>query len=256
MLNRIKNTLAEIEREEGVRILYACESGSRAWGFPSANSDFDVRFIYIRPKADYLRLDEPRDVIERPIVDDLDINGWDLRKTLRLFQKSNPTLMEWLDSPIVYREETGIAQGLRSMTQEYYQTAAACQHYLSMAKINLKASLQGDLVSTKKYFYALRPLLAIQWIKNGWGPAPTAFHTMMERLPLDPTLLAEIHRLMELKKAGDELGQGPRNAILSDYLEQEIARQINDSNQIPKQPTDTNKLNKFFLDSLEIAWNK
>ncbi|MFM7592353.1 MAG: DNA polymerase beta superfamily protein, partial [Isosphaeraceae bacterium] len=105
----IREKLDEIEIEERVQILYACESGSRAWGFPSIDSDYDVRFIYIRQSLDYLCLDEPRDVIERPIVGDLDINGWDLRKTLKLFYKSNPTLMEWLLSPIVYLEKSSVA---------------------------------------------------------------------------------------------------------------------------------------------------
>ena len=148
---RIKTTLADIEQQENVRVLFACESGSRAWGFPSANSDFDVRFIYVRSQADYLRLDEPRDVIERPIVDDLDINGWDLRKTFKLMLKSNPTLMEWLGSPIVYREEPAIASKIRQIAPDFYNPTVAHSHYFSMARTDFR-SLQADEVSTKRYF--------------------------------------------------------------------------------------------------------
>lgn len=254
MQNRILSSLADIEREEGVRVLFACESGSRAWGFPSANSDFDVRFIYVRPQADYLRLDEPRDVIERPIVDDLDINGWDLRKTFKLMYKSNPTLMEWLGSPIVYHEEPAIAVKIRRIAPEFYSPVAAHSHYFSMAKTNFRASLQGEEVSTKKYFYVIRPLLAMMWIEDGRGPVPTEFQTMLEQLPLDPPLVAETLRLMDLKKAGDELGKGPRIAILSDFLEQQLTRRQENPPTLPKQNSDLNRLNQLFLEIIGQVW--
>ena len=100
--------LDAVEREEDVRVLYACESGSRAWGFASPDSDYDVRFIYVHRPDWYLSIVDRRDVIERPIVDEYDLSGWELRKTLRLFRKSNPPLIEWLGSPIVYRERTAM----------------------------------------------------------------------------------------------------------------------------------------------------
>lgn len=78
MRETILSKLDEIENRENVRILLAVESGSRAWGFASRDSDYDVRFIYVRPKEDYLRLEKTKDVIELPIEGELDINGWDL----------------------------------------------------------------------------------------------------------------------------------------------------------------------------------
>ena len=78
MKNPIINRLQELEAENNVKILYACESGSRAWGFPSATSDYDVRFIYLRPVEWYLSIEQKRDVIEYPVENDLDISGWDL----------------------------------------------------------------------------------------------------------------------------------------------------------------------------------
>src|SRR5438045_8726086 len=124
MEERIKAALTEIERDEGVRIFYACESGSRAWGFPSADSDYDVRFLYVRPRDWYLSVDveRKRDVIERPITDELDVSGWDIRKALMLLKKSNPPLLEWLGSPIIYRETLTIADRLRSLLPAYYST--------------------------------------------------------------------------------------------------------------------------------------
>ena len=101
ILREIKSRLEKVQSEEEVKILYACESGSRAWGFPSNDSDYDVRFIYIRKPEFYLSIDEERDVIEKPILDDIDLSGWDLKKTLKLFRKSNPPLLEWFQSSIV-----------------------------------------------------------------------------------------------------------------------------------------------------------
>ena len=253
MQHRILETLAEIEQQENVRVLFACESGSRAWGFPSANSDFDVRFIYVRSQADYLRLNEPRDVIERPIVDDLDINGWDLRKTLKLMLKSNPTLMEWLGSPIVYREEPAIASKIRQIAPDFYNPTAAHSHYFSMAKTHMR-SLQADEVSIKKYFYALRPMLAMFWIEANRGPVPTEFQTMLEQLPLEASLVAEVNRLMELKKSGDELGRGPRIAILSEFLEKELAHRQENPIVLTKTAPDMEKLNRLFLEILGEIW--
>jgi predicted nucleotidyltransferase len=120
METAIKQALHIIETQKQVRILYACESGSRAWGFASHDSDYDVRFLYVHPASTYLRMDSPRDVIERPIVDDLDINGWDIFKALRLLRKSNPPLLEWLFSPIVYLENSTSIEDLRKISRQFY----------------------------------------------------------------------------------------------------------------------------------------
>lgn len=111
---RIDTTLVDLEIRENIRILWAVESGSRAWGFPSPDSDYDVRFVYVRPLEWYLSLNPGRDVVELPIVDELDVAGWDLRKALRLLVKANPALLEWLSSPIVYRA-TAEVEGLRTL---------------------------------------------------------------------------------------------------------------------------------------------
>ena len=160
----IIQNLSDIEHAENVRIFFACESGSRAWGFPSADSDYDVRFLYIRPVEWYLSILEDRDVIEKPISGDLDINGWDLKKALGLFRKSNPPLMEWLGSPIVYRETGTIAQRMRDLAPTFYSPISSTYHYLQMARRNFREYLHGEQVWVKKYFYVLRPLFAVQWL--------------------------------------------------------------------------------------------
>lgn len=131
MKELIQEKLREIEQREECRILLAVESGSRAWGFASPDSDYDVRFIYMRPEKAYLRLDRTRDVIEVPINDELDINGWDIDKTLRLLHKSNPTVFEWFSSPIIY-QTSALADQFRPIMQKYFSSKAGLWHYLHM----------------------------------------------------------------------------------------------------------------------------
>ena len=175
MKNIIVNKLNEIEQKENIKILLAVESGSRAWGFASTGSDYDVRFIYVRKPEHYLRLEKTRDVIELPINDELDINGWDLDKTLRLLYKSNPTLFEWFSSPVVYRK-TGFSDRIAPLLKEYFTPSNSIYHYLGTAKSNYVAYIRGkEEVKAKKYFYALRPLLVCRWIIKRQCPPPILF---------------------------------------------------------------------------------
>ncbi|WP_426449664.1 nucleotidyltransferase domain-containing protein [Paenibacillus sp. S-38] len=216
--------LHRIEEEENVRILYACESGSRAWGFPSQDSDYDVRFLYLRPLDWYLSIDEGRDVIERPISDRLDLSGWDLRKALRLFRKSNPPLLEWLQSPMPYLEKYTTAEQIRRISPLTFSPKSCIYHYLNMAKGNFREYLQGDQVKIKKYFYVLRPLLACGWIERFGTMAPMEFDVLVERLiPQDSELYTAVQTLLARKKAGDELDYEPKVGPISAYLEERIA---------------------------------
>ena len=205
MNEKIVLRLREIENEEKVKVLYACESGSRAWGFPSKDSDFDVRFIYLHPVEWYLSIRKKRDVIERPIDDNLDLSGWDLQKALLLFRKSNPPLMEWLVSPIIYLEDYSISSQMRSLAAEYYSPIACTYHYIHMAQGNNREYLEGDRVWLKKYFYVLRPILAVQWIEQGLGVVPTEFDALVVKLIREPDLKKDIDQLIHLKRLGDEL---------------------------------------------------
>ena len=168
----IAEKLADIERQHQVTVLYACESGSRGWGFASPDSDYDVRFVYVHRLPWYLTVLPGRDVIEQPISGDLDINGWDLRKTLGLLRDSNPTLLEWLRSPIVYRAVEPWAP--RALAEEEFSLVRGYHHYVSMARKNLREHLLGEVVRYKKYLYVLRPLLAARWIREGRGARPCA----------------------------------------------------------------------------------
>jgi predicted nucleotidyltransferase len=220
----IPTELERIERSEEACILYACESGSRAWGFASQDSDYDVRFLYLHPPEWYLRVMPGPSVIERPPDAVLDISGWDLRKTLQLLHKSNPPLLEWLQSPLVYRARADVVRRLRDLLPRYYQPLACYHHYLHMAQGNYREFLQGDEVRLKKYFYVLRPVLACIWIERGCGVVPTEFHLLVERVLDDPGVKAAVEDLIRRKKAGAELTRGPRIPPLSDFLQRELDR--------------------------------
>lgn len=254
--NQTKAVLDEIERQDDVRILYACESGSRAWGFASQDSDYDVRFIYVRRPEWYLsiHLELKRDVIERPVEGDLDVNGWDIRKALQLFEKSNPPLLEWLGSPIVYREVTATAQRMRDLTPKFYSPRACQYHYWHMAKGNFREFLRGDRVKHKKYFYVLRPILAIRWIERDLGIVPTRFQDMVESVVDDPDLKLAIDELTRKKAAGLELDEGPPIAPISGFLAREFERLAAVEFSLDVANRNGGRLDELFRDSIEAAW--
>ena len=233
----IQQQLARMEALHDVRILLAIESGSRAWGFASSNSDWDVRFIYAPRLAWYLRVNAPRDVIELPISGDLDINGWELRKALALMQKCNPTLLEWLDSPLVYRQDEPVMAQFRALAREFFSPAACWHHYSSMARGNNREYLQNKTVRLKKYLYVLRPLLCCQWIEQGRGPAPMLFQLLVDELVKDAELRAAIDTLLEKKRGADELAESPRVPVLSYFIEVELERCAKIAADIPVHRT-------------------
>ena len=214
------------EREHGVKILLAIESGSRAWGFWSPNSDFDVRFIYVRPRDWYLSVDleDKRDVIEYPIVDDIDMNGWDLRKALRLFLRSNPAFVEWIQSPITYVESGPFRDAIRALLPVVFSPERGRHHYRSMAKANYRDFLRADLVPLKKYFYVLRPVLARRWIDRFQSAAPIEFERLLAMIEGEAEILGSIATLLEKKRAAPELGLAERVDVLNAFIESEIER--------------------------------
>ncbi|KQQ67798.1 nucleotidyltransferase [Pseudomonas sp. Leaf127] len=246
MRERVLQALQRIEREHNVTVLYACESGSRAWGFASTDSDYDVRFVYVEKPDWFVQVDTPRDVIERPLDDELDVSGWELRKTLGLLRKSNPTLLEWLDSPLVYRQEAAATAGLRALAETFYSPPAARNHYLSMARKNFRGYLQGDTVRFKKYFYVLRPLLAVRWIDQDRGRPPMTFEALLGTLD-DPLLLAEIDELLALKRNADEASYGPRRPRLHAFINAELQREVP---ALPRTRQDSGLLDMYLRDTV------
>jgi len=175
----IKERLDGIEQRYGVRILYACESGSRAWNFASKDSDYDVRFVYVRPLSWYLGISDKRDVIEEPILDEFDINGWDLQKFLKLAFKSNVVVFEWLKSPIIYRKSE-LWDEINTLCFEYFSVKASLYHYLNIARNQHRLYLVPPDIKFKKFFYALRPLLFFFYIQTHQKPSPMDFLELLD----------------------------------------------------------------------------
>ena len=245
----ISKKLDEIEEKEGVRILHAVESGSRAWGFASPDSDYDVRFVYVRPIEDYLRLDEPKDVIEWQLDEVLDINGWDLKKALRQFYKGNATLFEWSGSPIVYRT-TSDWEKIQEVSKLYFSEKAAVYHYYGTANSTFQGYLLGDTVRYKKYFYALRPLLAARYIEEYHTAPPVLFDDLL-KLDMPPRLKAAIDELLEIKKKTTEGEENPHMPVIRSFVEEETARQKEIADALPDDHSkDWTALNTIFREMI------
>lgn len=251
MTELIQQTLARIEAAEEIRILYAVESGSRAWGFPSPDSDYDVRFIYVRKPEYYLKLEKTRDVVELPINDLLDVNGWDLNKTLRLLQNSNPTLFEWMSSPIVYRSTDFIRQ-IQPELKRCFSCKSSLHHYLSTARNTCRHQLHGDTVRAKKYFYALRPVLACKWILEYQSQPPMLFSELVDAC-LEPELKGEVERLLDLKMNAPEIREILPVEPIHRYLEENLASLEAQIAACPAAPApDWEPLNRLFLEVLGL----
>ena len=219
----INEKLNEIEEKEGVRVLHAIESGSRAWGFASPDSDYDVRFVYMRKQEDYLRLDEPKDTIDWQLDEVLDINGWDIKKALKQFAKGNATLFEWSGSPIVYRTTDEWAR-IKEVSKQYFSEKAAIYHYYGTANNTFHEYLQGERVRYKKYFYALRPLLAAMYIEKYHEAPPVLFDELL-KLELSPEFRKAIDELLEVKKRTTEKEENPQMPVIIDFIASEIIKQ-------------------------------
>lgn len=218
----ISQRLDELETLHGFRILYACESGSRAWGFASADSDYDVRFLFAWPRDHYLSVDPPREDVDLAIDDnDLDLSGWELRKALRLLRKSNGPLIEWLHSPIVYRR-TGAEEKLRDLAVEIFCPRSCAAHYLGLSKKMMTSLIEDpDAGTAKRYLYALRSLLAAAHVIRERAPAPVAFAELVENATLDGALGDRINDMVHAKSAGKESDSIGTQAILDTYLKNE-----------------------------------
>lgn len=225
MKTQISRELSRIEVQKMVRIFYACESGSRAWGFASKDSDYDVRFLYMHPPEWYLciNVERKRDVIERK-SNALDLSGWDLRKALQLFRKSNPPLLEWLQSPIVYKDALGIADAMRNLLPTCYSPKACMYHYYHMAENNFRVYLKGPSVWIKKYLYVLRPILAIRWIEKDIGPVPMEFDKLLDETTPPGMLKSAMNDLLQAKKIGLELGFAPIIPDIQTFIQNEMER--------------------------------
>lgn len=251
---RIQAELDRIEADESVQIIFAVESGSRAWGFPSTNSDYDVRFVYARPVWWYITVFEGRDVIECPISDELDVSGWDLRKALALLRKSNPTLMEWIDSPMVYRQHDTLATTFRNIAHRAFLPLASAHHYRSMARQHQSRGTGKDQVRLKHYLYSLRPCLAARWVIDTATQPPMQFSTLVDTYLPSGELRAIVDELLRLKSQSVETDVVDRLPALDDYIE---ASMLELESRMPESTPalTTLECNDIFHSMLKACWN-
>lgn len=263
MREHILVVLKQIEKEYDVKILYACESGSRAWGFPSKDSDYDIRFIYVHKKEWYLSIDQRRDVLEVPKHDKLsiqvenllDLNGWELSKALRLFRKSNPPLLEWLYSNTVYYQASSAINKMKEVESQIFSPIAGIHHYLKMAKGNYRDYLNRGEVKIKRHFNIFRPLLAAKWIEKHHAFPPIRFTQLMEDILPTGEIKTILDDIIKLKLAGEVLDPNPRTEFINHFVETEIEHLEQYVREVTVNKSDhTEVLNQLFRETLNEVW--
>ncbi|WP_118974176.1 nucleotidyltransferase domain-containing protein [Taibaiella koreensis] len=247
MRTRILDQLKTIEQEKGIQILFACESGSRGWEFPSPDSDYDVRFIYRRPYTQYLSISVYEEQLSFPIDSELDLSGWDLRKTLQLIQKSNTTPFEWLQSPIVYRETPGFRDELWLLCQHYFSRRSNVHHYLGIAKGALD-TMENGMIKIKKLFYVLRPLLAALWNVEQNGIAPMSIQPLMNLMP--DALQQKVTALIALKSGTAEGYTIAPDESMMEWIGQTFEQCTRYAGTLPRDHFDAGRLDDFFRQNL------
>jgi uncharacterized protein len=245
----ILDKLTQLEQEHNIRILLACESGSRAWGFPSPDSDYDVRFIYAHPEDWYLGIHEKADVVELPVNEVLDINGWDLRKALRLAAKSNAVVFEWMQSPILYRHSEDFLSGFRELAPGCFSPIAAMHHYLSMAKKKYEECLADEDVKLKRYMYCLRAVLSGLWIAHRKSIPPMELVPLLDEMP-DANLRQKVMELVQLKATKEEGYRHSHEPLLEKFLSEGIAECESVAASLPSRKADYDVIDAFFRNTL------
>lgn len=251
MQERIKEELNTLAEKRGIHILYACESGSRAWGFPSPDSDYDVRFIYVQEPNRYLSIYDKKDAIDLFLSEDLDLIGWDIRKALRLFHKSNASLFEWSQSPIVYAANSDFMDKFKTLAPDYFSPRACLHHYLGMTKHTYNGYLKQEEVNLKKYFYALRPLLCAKWIIEYQSIPPLAFADLLELVAKDSEIHSEIQGLLSRKEQSNEDEIITSSGIIQTFIEEELAACHERGDEVIRTESDAEALNAFFREILQ-----
>ena len=252
---QIRQALDQIESEASVKIILAVESGSRAWGFPSQDSDFDVRFIYAREPWWYISVYPGRDVIERPITDQLDVSGWDLQKAFRLLRKSNPALMEWVRSPIVYRELQPHADNFRALAKQAFLPLAACHHYLSMARGHRQRSDRHSQVRLKHYLYTVRPCLAARWVVEHGTQPPMLFSELVEAFLPQGDVRRIVDGLVELKSGTSEVDTVERIPELEHFIDATLET-VEVSLPASSSALTKDQCNTLFRSLLKSCWER
>lgn len=227
MTPHILQHLLQTANREGFQILYACETGSRGWGFASPDSDFDVRYIFVYPQDRYLSVFQPPDQFTQMLEVDgevLDFNGWELGKLLRLLSKSNATPYEWLQSPIIYQEIPGFQEALFQLGAEYLNPRTLVHHYLGICHNSMRTGIVGEQINIKKYFYVLRPLLAAKWAADRRTVPPMQFRPLLNQLDESMPVRQLVEQLWIAKEQEKEGAYTPLQPDIQLFVTEEMAR--------------------------------
>ena len=213
----VTEAIKAIELRHGCRVLFAVESGSRAWGFASPDSDYDVRGVYVRPLDWYLQLkDDPQDTIVEALPDEIDVSLWDIRKALLQMTKSNASFFEWLGSPIIYRDD-GLIATLNMLKSDCFNPTHVAYHYASMFRKAMEARDVDGTIRIKKLCYALRASLCLKYAMTVEEMPPTPFVDVLEGVKLAPDEREAIRELLVQKEhalKSDVIVPDPRLANL------------------------------------------
>lgn len=251
MYQSIQTKLHQIATSEPLHLLLAVESGSRAWGFPSPDSDYDVRAIYIKQPENYLCIDEQKDTFEYIENQWFDVGGWDIRKALRLLRKSNAVLLEWLRSPIVYTQDEAFIGRLNELAPQYVQASALLHHYRGIAGNALKAMDLAQPIKLKKWFYVLRPLLAARWAVKQGGIPPMTLVELMNEWQTD--CATQITDLVALKARQDESYLHTLSPELQ-KLTVDLYNEVSALSAPTAEPADSGPLNELFRSTLATIY--
>lgn len=247
MIELIRQKLRELEEENGFRILYACESGSRAWGFASNDSDYDIRVIYVWPRDRYLGVFAPTDTVDCGVdANALDVSAWDFRKALALFRKANGPLFEWLFSPIVYFEDATVITPWRELALDCFVPAHSAAHYLGLSsKIN-GGIREAGAPTAKKYLYVLRALLSASHVVDHQTPPPVEFGLLLQRISLPSEVRREIDAMIAEKAKGQESDGILRNPVLDAFIDEQSETLKEKAGALASEMCPVDKLDQFF----------
>ncbi len=249
---QIQDSLRAIAEEKGIRILLACETGSRAWGFPSPDSDYDIRMLYVHELDWYLGLAEGKDNLSLMLADgELDITGWELRKSLRLLQRSNVALLERIQSPIIYAQEAGFVQNIQQLALAYYSKIAVMHHYLSMAEGMFTELKTQEEYKLKKFFYVLRSATACWWIMERDDIPPIVFQEMLNGLPMPKDLEERILELIALKATVGESYLHKGEVHLFSHIAGLLEKARSCAQSLPAAKGDKVALENLFRDTIK-----
>ncbi len=252
MKNKIVSELQQLAKEHDIRILYACESGSRAWGFPSKDSDYDVRFIYVHKLPWYLTVNAKKDTVNPPIDEVYDLAGWELRKTLSLVKKSNAVIYEWLQSPMVYLMDENFKNDLWTIMKNYFSPISAIHHYLNLANkavtgIEYNANSK---IRIKSLFYSIRTLLVAMWINEKQTIPPMTLQQLTPLISSEKEIIAHINELLVIKEKANESTLTYVNKRLHAFIFSNIEFLTANANNLPANREKADALDKLLYENI------